>query len=159
MLAPWAGLHTKFLNLFLTPVYVKTHEFHLTGHAMSKLIFWHMQIEKVPDQSAQPCSLIRAFAVHENICRQRRPRSDCPSTQSDQGLHCPLTESLDTTECMNREQSPRWYFAHAQDDLNLLIFASLKALYPLKRTICYFMLQTCRLKTRYKDLLRRGIWL
>ena len=24
-----------------------------------------------------------------------------PSTQSDQDLHCPLTESLDTTECMN----------------------------------------------------------
>ena len=29
---------------------------------------------------------------------QRRPRSACASTQSDQGLHCPLTDSLDTTE-------------------------------------------------------------
>ena len=28
------------------------------------------------------------------------------STQSDQGLHYLLTESLDTTEFMNREQSP-----------------------------------------------------
>ena len=25
---------------------------------------------------------------------------------SDQGLHCPFTESLDTTECMNGEQRP-----------------------------------------------------
>ena len=28
------------------------------------------------------------------------------SVQSDQGLHCPGTESLDTTEYMNREQRP-----------------------------------------------------
>ena len=42
--------------------------------------------------------------------------------QSDQGLHCLLTESLDITECMNRaEQMSGWYFAHVQDDLNLLI--------------------------------------
>ena len=26
--------------------------------------------------------------------------------QSDQGLHCPLTESLATTECMNGKQRP-----------------------------------------------------
>ena len=30
--------------------------------------------------------------------------STCASAHSDQGLHCPLTESLDTTECMDREQ-------------------------------------------------------
>ena len=35
------------------------------------------------------------------ICRQQSPRSVCSSGQSDQGLHCLLTESLDTTECMN----------------------------------------------------------
>ena len=28
---------------------------------------------------------------------------DCASAWSDQCLHCPLTESLDTTECMNGE--------------------------------------------------------
>ena len=33
-----------------------------------------------------------------------RPRSACTSAQSDQGLHCLLTESLDTTECMTGEQ-------------------------------------------------------
>ena len=27
--------------------------------------------------------------------------------QSDQSRHCPLTESLDTTECRNGEQWPR----------------------------------------------------
>ena len=52
------------------------------------------------------------------ICGQRKPRSACASAQSDQGLHCPLTESLDTTECMNGEQGTGWYFAHAQDDLS-----------------------------------------
>ena len=31
---------------------------------------------------------------------------------------CPL-ETLDTTECMNGEQRPRCYLAHAQDDLTL----------------------------------------
>ena len=38
--------------------------------------------------------------------RAARPRSACASAQSDQGLHCPLTESLDTIECMTGEQRP-----------------------------------------------------
>ena len=37
----------------------------------------------------------------------RKPRSACTSRQSDQGLCCPLTESLDTIECINEEQMPR----------------------------------------------------
>ena len=41
------------------------------------------------------------------ICGQGRPRLACASTQSDQVLHCPLTEPLDTMECMNGEQSPQ----------------------------------------------------
>ena len=47
--------------------------------------------------------------VSLGICRQQRPRSDCTdvSTQSDRGLHCLLTESLDTAECMNGEQWPK----------------------------------------------------
>ena len=40
--------------------------------------------------------------------RQRRPRSDCASAQSDQGLHCRLTDSLGTIECINGEQRPGW---------------------------------------------------
>ena len=46
------------------------------------------------------------------------PRSACASVQSDQGIHCQLTESLDTTECMNSEQMPGWDSAHVQDDVN-----------------------------------------
>ena len=38
------------------------------------------------------------------MCGQRRPRSDCADAQSDLGHHCPLTESLHTTECMNGKQ-------------------------------------------------------
>ena len=35
------------------------------------------------------------------LCGQRWPRSDCASAQSDQDLQRPLTEILDTTECIN----------------------------------------------------------
>ena len=51
------------------------------------------------------------------ICGQRRRRSDCASAQSDQGLCCPLTESFDTTEYINREQMPGWDIAHARYEL------------------------------------------
>ena len=50
---------------------------------------------------AMPCE-----NVSLGICGQRRPRSACAFAQSDQGLHCPLTESLDSTECTNGEQRP-----------------------------------------------------
>ena len=33
--------------------------------------------------------------VSLGICGQRRPRSDCASAQSDQGLRCPLIECID----------------------------------------------------------------
>ena len=48
------------------------------------------------------------------VCGQRRPRSACASAQSDQGLHCPLTISLGTSECMIVEQMPGRYFVHVQ---------------------------------------------
>ena len=66
--------------------------------------------------TAVPCE-----NVSSGICGQRRPWSACAFAQSDQGLHCPLTESLDTIECMNGEQRPGWYLAHSQDGLNLRI--------------------------------------
>ena len=50
----------------------------------------------------------------------------CTSVQSDQGLHCQLKESLDTTECIDEEQRPGRYFVHVQDNLNLLILSMLK---------------------------------
>ena len=59
--------------------------------------------------------------VSSGACEQRRPRSACAFAQSDQGLHCSLTELLDTTEYMTGEQMPGLHFAHAQGDLNLRI--------------------------------------
>ena len=44
--------------------------------------------------------------VSSGICGQRRLRSACASSQADQGLHCRLTKSLDTTKCINGEQGP-----------------------------------------------------
>ena len=55
----------------------------------------------------------------------------CASAQSDQGLHCPLTDYLDTTECTNEEQRPGCYFTHAQDDLNLRILRMLEGTFSL----------------------------
>ena len=43
---------------------------------------------------------------NSGICGQRRSRSACASAQPDQGLCCPLTESLKTIECVNGEQMP-----------------------------------------------------
>ena len=55
------------------------------------------------------------------------------STQSDQGLYFPLTESLDTKKCMNgkRKEELRWYFVHVQDDLNLHFLQMFKGTFPL----------------------------
>ena len=36
--------------------------------------------------------------VSSGICGHRRPRSDCAFAQSDQGLHCPLIEALNSVE-------------------------------------------------------------
>ena len=51
--------------------------------------------------------------------RTARPRPDCAFAQSDQNFCRPLTELLDTTECMTGKQRPIRYFARAQDALNL----------------------------------------
>ena len=67
-----------------------------------------------PPSEKMPSGLVRTAKA------QIRLRG-CASAQSDQGLHCPLTELLDTTECMDREQRPGWYFAHAQDAVSLRI--------------------------------------
>ena len=66
------------------------------------------------------------------ICGQRMPRSACESAQSDQGLHCPLTQSLDTRECMNGERWPGWYFAYARVDLNKCIFRMFEGIFSLE---------------------------
>ena len=37
------------------------------------------------------------------IRHMRTAKAQIGPTQSDQGIHCPLTESMDTTECMERK--------------------------------------------------------
>ena len=61
--------------------------------------------------------------VSSGICEQRRPRSDCASAQSDQGLCCSQTEPLDTIhiDCLNGKQIPGFAFVHVQDKLNLYL--------------------------------------
>ena len=56
------------------------------------------------------------------ICGHWRPWSDCASAESDQGLHCPLTKSLNTTECMSGEQRPGWDFAYMLDESESVCF-------------------------------------
>ena len=57
-------------------------------------------------------------------------RAKAPA-QSDQGLHCSLTEWLATRECTNGEQRPGWYFVHGQDDLNLRILRIIEGTFSL----------------------------
>ena len=45
-----------------------------------------------------------------------RPRSAFASVQSDQGLRFPLTESLDTIECISGEQVPGLDSKYAWDE-------------------------------------------
>ena len=74
--------------------------------------------------------LVVKFSVYLNrhvFVMQWRPWLDCTDVQSDQGLHCLLTEPLHTTECMNEEElMPGWFFAHGQDNLNLCIVGMFK---------------------------------
>ena len=57
---------------------------------------------------------------------QRRSRSDCMDAQSDQGLRCPQTESLDTIEFCNVQEMPGWDYACARWCLNLHILRIFK---------------------------------
>ena len=63
---------------------------------------------------------------------QRWPRSDCAYAQSDQGLHSPLPESLDTKEYINGELRPGLDLAHAQDDMNPQTLRLLEAFFSLE---------------------------
>ena len=74
--------------------------------------------------------------VSSGILGQRRPRSACASAQSDQGLCCPQTESLDTIECFNGEKMPGLDFkiAHVQDDLNSHILYKLEGTFSFDAT-------------------------
>ena len=55
---------------------------------------WALQRNKTSHHWAGPCE-----HVSSSLCGQLRPRSDRASLQSDQGIHCPQTESFASTEC------------------------------------------------------------
>ena len=96
--------------------------------------------------------LLSIFIVHyaldnhvhmsSGICGQWRPRQPCTSAQSDQGPHCPLKESLDTTDCMNGEQMTGWYFAHAWNESESLHFAHVEGHLSLGSVRLEFCLQS-----------------
>ena len=69
--------------------------------------------------------------VSSGISGQQRPRSACACAQSDQGLRCPLTESLDTTECFNEEQCPDETLCMRRINLNLCILRMLDGTFSL----------------------------
>ena len=60
-----------------------------------------------------------------DVFGQRRLKSDCEDVQFDQGLRCPLSESLATIKYIHEEQRAGRDLTHAQDDVNqhnLLVF-------------------------------------
>ena len=70
--------------------------------------------------------------------RTTKVRISLSSAQFDQGLHSPLTESLDTIECMNREQRPGCYFVHVQDVMTPHILRTFEGTFHLTRPILHF---------------------
>ena len=79
------------------------------------------------DQMLHPSCTIRKYV----FCSLAYVDSEDPDQpehlQSDQDLQFQLTESLDTTECMNGEQRAGCYFVHVQDNLNLHILHMFKS--------------------------------
>ena len=59
---------------------------------------------------------IMSCAMWKRVFRHVDSQSSFQTVQSEQGLLCPLTESLDTTECFNGEQRIAWNFVHMQHD-------------------------------------------
>ena len=135
----WLYIHTELADLFVRKLYDKCENFHYHPHAfVPDMIYsmtyckfqtnkWHiLHLRKTVCFWAMPCENMSL-----GICRQPRPRSDCASAQSDQGLHCLQTKSLDTIECFSGEQMPTWNLVHAQNDLNLHILHMFKGTFSL----------------------------
>ena len=75
-----------------------------------------------------------------SIYGQRRSRSACASAQSDQGLHCPLTESSGTIKCINGKREFAKRLCMREMNLNLCICRLLEDTFSLGATyICFLM--------------------
>ena len=55
-----------------------------------------------------------------------------------------ITESLDSTECMNGKQRPRWYFLYVHDDLFLHILHMSKGTFSLEEAHFVFFMRILR---------------
>ena len=79
--------------------------------------------------------------VNESLgkCGQRRARSDCAEAQSDQGLCCPLPQSLNTLEYFNWAHWPGCDLAHAHINMDPRISRMLEGTFSLGafHTLCH----------------------
>ena len=92
-------------------------------------------------QSAHICTLITAFpvyikwcTVHEKspnaICGQRRPWLACAFAQADLGLRSPLTESMDTVVCFDKQRLSWLNCTDAQPIWTVTVRMKHKGLFP-----------------------------
>ena len=113
---PYGFTHIKIPNMFHYPVQAK----HLKFIAKIRTIICKRPNQKVHFIYIKTTILIKWVEPCEKAFSstygQQRPRSACASAQSDQGLRCPLTESLVTIWCINGEGMPGWDFAQAWDE-------------------------------------------
>ena len=65
------------------------------------------------------------------LCDSEGPDQHAAFPQSDKGLQCPQTESLDTVECFSGEKMPGWNFAGVWDGVNLHILRVLEGTFLL----------------------------
>ena len=73
-----------------------------------------------------------------------RPRSACVSTQADQHLRCPQTESLDTIECFKGSKCPDETLRMCRTVWIRTFCACLKARFRLTRTMYWYsILKMC----------------
>ena len=61
---------------------------------------------------------LNGCSTSSKTCLRANAVSDDQPVQSDQGLRCPHSESLDTTECFNGEHMTGRDFAYMPDDVN-----------------------------------------
>ena len=106
----------------------------LHWRAMRKRVFGHMRTFLV-----YLIQLQKTNATHF----QGRSRLACASIQSEQDFHCPLRKLLGPTKCIYGAQRLRWYFAHAQDDLNLHILCIFEDTFSLDAAHLIFCIYVC----------------
>ena len=78
---------------------------------------------------AMPCYAMPCQNVSRHM-RTAKAQLTWASAQSVQSLHCPQTESLDSTECFNGAKA-LMNFEHVQDDVNPHILRTFESIFSL----------------------------